>query len=74
MLLQEATPEMVEAWKEVWQKYKSRLLPNRKSGREVVEYLKKILRQTPVNFNNSQESFFRKTSKVRKIINNGVLF
>lgn len=40
MLLQEATPEMVEGWKEVWQKYKSKLLPNRKSGREVVEYLK----------------------------------
>jgi hypothetical protein len=40
MLMQEATPEMVEGWKEVWQKYKSKLLPNRKSGREVVEYLK----------------------------------
>jgi len=40
MLMQEATPEMVERWKEVWNKYKSKLLPNRKSGKEVVEYLK----------------------------------
>lgn len=40
MLMQEATPEMVERWKEVWNKYKGKLLPNRKSGKEVVEYLK----------------------------------
>lgn len=40
MLTQEATPEMVETWKEVWNKYKDKLLPNRKSGKEVLEYLK----------------------------------
>mgnify|MGYP001263514154 CR=1 FL=1 len=40
MLMQGATPEMVERWKEVWNEYKGRLLPNRKDGKEVVEYLK----------------------------------
>lgn len=40
MLMQEATPEMIESWKEVWNKYKYKLRPNRKSGKEVVEYLK----------------------------------
>jgi len=40
MLMQGATPEMVERWKEVWNEYKDKLLPNRKSGKEVVEYLK----------------------------------
>jgi hypothetical protein len=40
MLMQEATPEMVERWIEVWNKYRDKLLPNRKSGKEVVEYLK----------------------------------
>jgi hypothetical protein len=40
MLMQKATPEIVERWKEVWNKYKDKLVPNRKSGKEVVEYLK----------------------------------
>lgn len=40
MLMQETTPEMVERWKEVWIEYKDKLLPNRKSGKEVVDYLK----------------------------------
>lgn len=41
MLMQEPTPEMVENWKKVWREYKDRLRPNRKSGTELVEYLKK---------------------------------
>ncbi|EKQ52787.1 MULTISPECIES: hypothetical protein [unclassified Clostridium] len=40
MLMQKATPEMVERWKEVWNDYKDKLRPNRKCGKEVVEYLK----------------------------------
>lgn len=39
MLMREVTPEMVTKWKEVWSQYKDRLHPNRKSGKEVVEYL-----------------------------------
>lgn len=38
--MQKATPEMIEEWKKVWNEYKDKLLPNRKSGKEVVEYLK----------------------------------
>lgn len=39
MLMQEPTPEMVEKWKRIWMEYKDKLLPNRKSGAEVVDYL-----------------------------------
>lgn len=31
---------MVEKWKDIWIEYKDKLLPNRKSGKEIVEYLK----------------------------------
>ncbi len=40
MLMQEATPEMVERWRKTWKEYKDRLSPNRKTGKEVLEYLK----------------------------------
>jgi len=40
MLMQEATQEMLEAWKVTWNEYKDRLLLNRKSSAEIVEYLK----------------------------------
>lgn len=40
MLMQKPTPEMIESWKAVWNEYKDKLLPNRKSGKEVVKYLK----------------------------------
>lgn len=39
MLMQEATPEMREVWRVTWNEYKDRLLPNRKSGAEIVAYL-----------------------------------
>ncbi len=39
MLMQEATPQMRDAWKAIWNEYKDRLLPNRKSGAEIVAYL-----------------------------------
>ncbi|MFL0252582.1 hypothetical protein ACJDT4_19395 [Clostridium neuense] len=40
MLMQELTPKMIEEYKEIWNEYKDKLYPNRKSGKEVVEYLK----------------------------------
>lgn len=40
MLMQKATPEMIEKWKEVWNEYKDKLRPNRKPGKEVANYLK----------------------------------
>ena len=39
MLRQEPTPEMIAEWKVVWETYKSRLRPNRKSGADIVKYL-----------------------------------
>lgn len=39
MLMQEATPEMLEAWKVTWNEYKDKLLPNRRSGAEIIAYL-----------------------------------
>ena len=39
MLMTEPTPEMYEEWKRVWSKYKNILKPNRKTGKEIVEYL-----------------------------------
>jgi hypothetical protein len=39
MLMQEATQEMFEAWKQTWNKYKGKLVPNRKTGEEIVAYL-----------------------------------
>lgn len=40
MLTQEVTPQMIKAWKDSWNEYKDKLHPNRKSGTEVIEYLK----------------------------------
>nr|WP_319375906.1 hypothetical protein [uncultured Methanoregula sp.] len=39
MLLQEATPEMVQAWKETSDKYRPLLSPNKKTGPEIIAYL-----------------------------------
>ncbi len=47
MLTSPATPEMVDDWKRVHERYKNKLRPNRKSGREIVEYLKSKYTLTP---------------------------
>lgn len=39
MLTREATPEMILEWKSVWNAYKDRLRPNRKSGADLAAYL-----------------------------------
>jgi len=41
VLTQEPTPEMFEKWKSVWNQYKIKLKPNRKSGQELLDYLSK---------------------------------
>lgn len=38
--MQEVTPEMKEQWKCVWNEYKSKLRPNRRTGNEILEYIK----------------------------------
>jgi len=39
MLTQEPSSEMIEEWKNVWNEYKTKLKPNRKSGQELLDYL-----------------------------------
>ncbi len=41
MLMQKPALEMCEEWKSVWNQYKDRLTPNRKSGQELIDYLSK---------------------------------
>jgi hypothetical protein len=41
MLMQEATPEMVETWKSIFAEYKTRLSPNRKKAQGIIEYLER---------------------------------
>ena len=55
MLMQEPTSEMVEKWKEVWLEYKDKLKPNRKSGKEVVEYLKSKYLMAELNDDNAKQ-------------------
>lgn len=55
MLMQEPTPEMVERWKEVWIEYRDKLLPNRKYGKEVVEYLKNKYLMEELNDDNLKQ-------------------
>lgn len=40
MLMQEATSEMVESWKTIYNEYKEKLYPNKKTALEIIEYLK----------------------------------
>ena len=39
MLMQEATPEMVAAWKITFDQYRPHLSPNKKTGLEIIAYL-----------------------------------
>lgn len=41
MLNQEVTPEKIKEWKEIWIEYKDKIFPNRKSGKDVLAYLKR---------------------------------
>ncbi|MDU5111897.1 MAG: hypothetical protein E6248_15785 [Clostridium sp.] len=47
MLMEEATPEKVIEWKEIWKEYKNILVSNRRTGEELVKYIKEryILRE-----------------------------
>ena len=39
MLTREPTKELLQEYKSIWMQYKGRLRPNRKSGRELLDYL-----------------------------------
>jgi len=40
MLMREATPQMLEEWRQIYDKYRPRLHPNRKPATKIIEYLK----------------------------------
>lgn len=39
MLMQEPTEDMINEWKEIFNKYKGKIQPNKKDGIEIIEYL-----------------------------------
>lgn len=47
MLMEEATPEKIIEWKEIWKEYKNILVSNRRTGEELIKYIKEryILRE-----------------------------
>ena len=40
MLMQEANEKMIASWRDIWEEYRSKLRPNRKTGAEILEWLK----------------------------------
>lgn len=40
MLIQEVTPEMIKAWKVTFDQYRPQLNPNKKTGSEIIAYIK----------------------------------
>jgi len=39
MLMQEPTDDMIEEWKEIFNKYKDKIKPNKKDGLDIIKYL-----------------------------------
>ena len=39
MITQKVTPKMLAEWKKIYEQYKNILVPNRKSGAELLHYL-----------------------------------
>lgn len=52
--MQKATPKMLEEYKKIWNEYKDKLLPNRKSGKEVAWYLKNKYRLEELHDDNAK--------------------
>lgn len=40
MLIIEPTEEMLHGWMETWKEYKDKIKPNRRSGEEIIDYIK----------------------------------
>jgi len=49
MLTRQATPEMIKEWKSVWEQNRAFLRPNRRTGKELAEYLQKAYPAVPVD-------------------------
>lgn len=55
MLTEKATPAMIKEWKKIFYQYKDSLKPNKKTGEEVIAYLKSKYTMTPINNDNSKK-------------------
>ncbi|WP_324359744.1 hypothetical protein [Acetivibrio sp.] len=49
MITEKPTIDMLEEWKSIWMQYKDMLKPNRKSGKELIEYLQNKYILTEIN-------------------------
>ena len=49
MLTEKPTPEQIKEWKNIYEQYKDKIKPNKKTGREVIEYLLSHYSLTPAN-------------------------
>lgn len=48
MLVKAATPELIEEWKNIYEQYHPFLIPNRKSGEELITYLESRYQVKPI--------------------------
>jgi len=52
------TSQKIEQWKLIYEKYKDKIRPNRKTGKEIVDYLKSKYELVPFNDNNAKEMVY----------------
>lgn len=56
MLMEEPTKEMIEEWKEIYNKYKDKIQPNKKDGIDVIKYLENHYSVTEIQDNELEEA------------------
>lgn len=56
MLMEEPTKEMIEEWKEIYNKYKDKIQPNKKDGIDVIKYLENHYSVTEIQDNDLEET------------------
>ena len=55
MLIEEPTKEMIEEWKEIYNKYEDKIQPNKKDGIDVIKYLENHYSVTEIQDNELEE-------------------
>lgn len=55
MLLSEPSKEKIEEWQLIWKEYKDKIIPNRKTGEELADYLTKKYSTVRVNSVNGMD-------------------
>lgn len=48
-MLMEPTHEMITEWERMYNQYKDKLTPNKKTGKEIIQYFKDNYPVTPLN-------------------------